>query len=258
MPELTFGGLVNFLLGLASGFIMFSLLYVYFILRGKNMKMDTVHKPADEIDEEALKQLIIDKQHKFKKTYKKDGKNYSRSIFDLSFELIEDISSYHFPQSSHPTLELSVNEFITLNHYITDRVDHILNTPLLKNTRNIRITRVVQLFERKKQIENTKVAKFATNKKVKGAFKATLGAINVFNPAYWFRKLVINRSVDFMSKHIAQLIIAVVGEETSKIYSKKLFDKDIEFDLVEQELNSIEKGEYEETETPSKNRGKKK
>ncbi|MFW6298307.1 MAG: hypothetical protein ACOC14_01375 [Bacillota bacterium] len=246
MPELTFGSLINFLLGLASGFILFSLLYVYFIVRGKNMQLDVVHKPSEEVDQEALKQLIVDKQQKFKKTYKKDGKNYARSIFDLSFELIEDISRYHFPQSPHPTLELSVNEFITLNHYITDRVDNILNTPLLKNTRNVRITRVVQLFEKKKQIESTKVVKFAKNKKVRGALKATLGVMNVFNPAYWFRKLVINRSVDFMSKHIAQLIIAVVGEETSKIYSKKLFDKDIEFDLVEQELDSIEKGDTEE------------
>lgn len=255
MPELTFGSLVNFLLGLASGFIIFSLLYVYFILRGKNMQMDVVHKPKDAVDEEALKQLIVDKQLKFKKTHKKNDKNYARNIFDLSFELIEDISRYHFPNSPHPTLELSSNEFLKLNHYITDRVDTILNTPLLKNVRNVRITRVVQLFEKKQQIENTKVVRFAKNKKVKGAIKTTLGVMNVFNPAYWFRKLVINRSVDFMSKHIAQLVIAVVGEETSKIYSKKLFDKDIEFDLVEQELDSIEKGESEEVEN-TKNKKK--
>lgn len=246
MPDISLGGLINFFLGLASGFIIFTLVYLYFIVRGKNMDLDTIHRPIEQVDEEALKQLIIDKQHEFKKTYKKNGKGFAKNVYDLSFELIEDIAAYHFPSSKHPLLELSVNELITLNHYITDRVDDILDTPFLKNTRNIRITRVVQIFEKKKQIEKTRVVRAVKNKKVRMAWKATRSIVNVFNPAYWFRKVVINTSVDYMTKHIAMLIIAVVGEETSNVYSKKLFDKEVDFSLVDEELQSLEKGENQE------------
>jgi len=249
MPIISFGGLINFFLGLASGFILFTLVYLYFIVRGRNMDLDTIHRPIENVDEEALKQIIIDKQKDFKKTHKKNGKSYAKNVCDLSFELVEDIAAYHFPSSKHPLLELSVNELITLNHYISDRVDEILDTPFLKNMRNVRVTRVVEIFEKKKRIESTKFVRAVKNKRFRFALKATKSVVNVFNPAYWFRKIVINTSVDFMTKHIAMLIIAVVGEETSNVYSKKLFNKKVDFSLVDQELDSLEKGEMQEEST---------
>ncbi len=243
MPELSFGGLINFLLGLTSGFILFSVLYAYFIVRGKNLDLSSIHKPAESVDEEALKQLILEKQNAFKKQYRKKTKGYSKLIYDLSFELVDEIASYHFPKSKYPMLELSIDEMINLNHYITKRVNNVLEQPLLKNTRGIRVTKLVQLFEKKKQIEETKLMKAATNKNLNRAVKFTLGAVNVFNPAYWFRKLVIGTSVDFITKRIALLTIGIVGEETSKVYSKKLFDKEIDFDIVDEELKALENGE---------------
>lgn len=246
MPEISYVGLINFILGIFSGFILFTVVYIYFSVRGKHSEMMLIRKPPVDVDEEKLKQIIIDKQHSFKKVYKKNKKNIGKTTFDLSYELIEEISSYYFPDSKYPMLELSVNEIITLNHYITDRIDEILEQPLLKNTRNIRITKIVRAYETKRSIEEKRLIKAAKSKTVKTTVKVTLGALNLFNPAYWFRKLVINTSVDFVTKKICLMIISVVGEETSKIYSKKLFDKDIEFDLVEKELRALEEGDDED------------
>ncbi len=242
MLEISFGGLINFALGILSGFILFTVTYIYFIIRGKNLDEQSIVQSVENVDQEELKTLILDKQEVFKKTHKKKQKGLGKLVFELSYELVEEISGYYFPKSKYPMLELSVDEMIELNHYITKRLDGILDQPLLKNTRNIRITRIVQLFEKKKQLEEKKVVKAMRNKTLNKAFKVTMGAINVFNPAYWFRKLVVNTSVDFITKRVSLMVIGVVGEETSKIYSKKLFDKDIEFDLVEKELEALEKG----------------
>ena len=64
-------------------------------------------------------------------------------------------------------------------------------------------------------------------------------ALNAVNPVYWFRKLVINTSIDVMTRKVCVVIIGVVGEETAKIYSKKLFDKPIELDLVDENMEAL-------------------
>ena len=245
MIELSFGGLVNFLLGILSGFILFTIVYIYFIIRGRGIDQVLTRQPNETVDQEALRQLIIDKQNAFKEK-KKSGSPVGKLTFDLSYELIEDIATYYYPKSKYPMLELSVDEMLTLNHYIIQRIEKILETPILKNTRNIRITKIVRMYETKKALEDKKLIKAAKSKTVQKSIKYTLGAINVFNPAYWFRKLVINRSVDFMSTKVSLMVISVVGEETTKVYSKKLFDKEIDFDLVDQELKALEEGEKNE------------
>ena len=242
MPEISFGGFINFILGIFSGFILFTLVYIYFSVRGKHSDMMLVRKPNVDVKEEELKKIIVDKQNSFKSIYKKNQKNIGKTTFDLSYELIEEISRYYFPDSKYPMLELSVNEIIKLNHYITDRIDGILEQPILKNTRNIRITKIVRAYEAKRAIDEKKLVKAVKSKTVRTTMKVTLGAINILNPAYWFRKLVINTSVDFVTRKICLMIISVVGEETSKVYSKKLFDKDIKFDLVDRELKALEEG----------------
>ncbi len=242
MPELSFGGIINFLFGVAFGFTIFSLLYVYFIVRGKAVSLKDDEEAVESVDQEQLKALITDKQNSFKRMYKKTNKGFGKVLFDLSYELVDEISSYYYPRSKYPMLELSVDEMLMLNNYITNRIDGILEQPVLKNTRNVRISGMVHLYQRKKNIEDTKLLKAVRNKKLNKAFRMTLGAINVMNPAYWVRKLVIGTSVDFMTRRIAYTVIGVVGEETSKVYSKKLFDKDIDFDIVDKELRTLEEG----------------
>ena len=250
MPiELSLGTILNFVLGMVTGMILFSAIYVYFFVRGKNITIDQIKHPNVEVKEEDLKKLIIDKQKKYKRNRKLGTSSMTKLTFDMSYELIEEISKYFFPSSKYPMLELSVNEFITLNHYVTDRIDQMLNKPLLKNTKNVRVTKFVQMYDKKKSIERNKVIKSLKKYKIDKAAKYTSMAVNAVNPVYWFRKAVIKTSVDAMTKKISVVIIGIVGEETVKVYSKKLFDKELKLDVVDEDIKLLQEGEIDEDET---------
>ena len=75
--------------------------------------------------------------------------------------------------------------------------------------------------------------------KVGKVVKYGAAVINVVNPVFWFRKLVINTSVDVMTRKVCLVVIGIVGEETTTVYSKKLFDKPVELNVVEQEMLSL-------------------
>ncbi len=234
-----FTTLITFLLGLFSGFILFALLYTYFVVRGRGIDKDWRKRHATDVDDEELKAIVKAKQDAYKQG-KKKGQSPTRLVLDLSIEMVDDIARSYFPKSKYPTLELSVDEMLALNHYIAKRIENILNQPVLRNTRNLRVTKIVRMYETQRAISQAKVVKAARSKAVKKTMKYTMGAINFMNPAYWFRRLVINKSVDLVTTHIALMSLAIVGEETIKVYSKKLFDKDVELDLVDQELRALE------------------
>ena len=247
MFEISFGGFINFFVGMATGMVAFAAIYVYFLVRGKNINIDDIKRPNVDVNEEELRIMIIDKQKKFKRNKKLGNQNIAKLTFELSYELIEEISKYFFPESKYPMLELSVNELLNLNHYITNRLDDILDKPILKNTKNLQITKIMSMYDKKKAIEQNKLVKAAKKYKVVKIAKYSAAAINVFNPVFWFRKLVINTSVDVMTRKVCLVVIGIVGEETTKVYSKKLFDVPVELNVVEQEMLSLlEEGVEEE------------
>ena len=249
MFEISFGGFINFFVGMATGMVAFAAIYVYFLVRGKNINIDDIKRPSIDVNEEELKIMIIDKQKKFKRNKKLGNQNVAKLTFELSYELIEEISKYFFPESKYPMLELSVNELLNLNHYITNRLDDILDKPILKNTKNLQITKIMSMYDKKRAIEQNKLIKAAKKYKVGKIVKYGAAAINVVNPVYWFRKLVINTSVDVMTRKVCLVVIGIVGEETTKVYSKKLFDVPVELNVVEQEMLSLlEEGVEEEIE----------
>ncbi len=244
MFDISFLGFINFFVGMATGMVASAAIYVYFLVRGKNINIEDIKRPNIEVSEEELKIMILDKQRKFKRNKKLGNQSVAKLTFEMSYELIDEISKYFFPDSKYPMLELSVSELLNLNHYITNRLDDILDKPILKNTKNLQITKIMSMYDKKKAIEQNKLVKAAKKYKVAKVVKYGGALLNVFNPVYWFRKLVINTSVDVMTKKVCLVGIGIVGEETTKVYSKKLFDKPVELNIVEQEMLSLlEEGE---------------
>lgn len=247
MFELSLSELISFLLGGLFGVLLFSFIYVYFLVRGMRVETKKPKQAAQDIDETYLAQMIKDAQDQFKDTYQKE--HFSKEVFSVSMELVEKISAYYYPASKYPLLELSVDEMLALTDYINQRLDSILNQKILKNTRHIRVSKFVEAYEFKQRIEQQKFVKAARSKAFRNTTKIAFGVMNAFNPVYWFRRLVITTSVDFMTHKIARTMIAIVGEETAKVYSKKLFNQAPEFDLVERELLALDKeiANHEET-----------
>ena len=177
------------------------------------------------------------------------GKYNKTAVSTEWLELIEEIASYFFPDSKYPMLELNVHELMDLNHYITNRISDILDKPVLKNTMNLQMTQIMSMFDKKRAIQENKVYRAAKKYKVGKLVKYGGAALNIVNPVYWFRKLVINTSVDAMTKKVCVVIIGIVGEETTKVYSKKLFEKPVELDMIETEINTmLEEGIIDEDE----------
>jgi|LGVF01.2.fsa_nt_gb hypothetical protein len=235
---ISFQGFINFFLGMLTGIVLFLATLTFLFVRGKNIDLD-VKKPEGDFNEDDLKQLIERRQNRVRKILKTKKDGAFRLTFEASYELVEEISRYFFPSSKYPMYELSVNELIELNHYITNRIDEILEVPILKNAKKARIITIVNMYEKKKALQDSKIARAAKKLKLGKVAKYGGMALNAVNPVYWFRKLVLSTSIDAMTRKLCVAIIGVVGEETSKVYSKKLFDKDIELGLVEENMESL-------------------
>jgi len=236
--SITFGGFINFFLGMITGVVFFLLIVTIFSIRGKNIPLDT-KKPEGEISEDDLRKLIEHRQLSLKRTLKLKNNGAFKVTMEMSLELVEEISRYFFPNSKYPMYELSVNELLELNHYITNRVDEILEVPILKNAKKTRIITIVNMYEKKRMLEESKVAKAAKKMHLGKVIKYGGMALNAINPVYWFRKLVLSTSIDAITRKLCVAIIGVVGEETAKVYSKKLFDSDVELGLVEENMQDL-------------------
>jgi hypothetical protein len=239
---------INFFLGMATGMIVFTAIYVYFLVRGKNIDVEEIKRPTIDVDEQILVDMIKAKQKQFKRTFKGGSEGIAKTTFNLSFELIEEISQYFFPDSKYPMLELSVNELLNLNHYITDRIDDLLDKPVIKNTKNMQVTKIMQMYDKKKQVEESKIVKAAKKLKLPKVIKYGGAAVNAINPVYWFRKVVINTSINAMTKKICVVVIGIVGEETTKVYSKALFDSPVELDMVDNDVKHLLEEGFEDDE----------
>ncbi len=242
MFDFSLGGFTNFFFGMITGIFLFTATMVYLIVRGKNVDVSDITRPQVEVNDEELKQLIIGRQKKLKRSLKLNRDSVAKLTFDISYELIEEIARYFFPNSKYPMMELSVHELISLNHYISNRIDDILDKPILKNTKNIRVTNIMKMYDKKKMVEESRAMKWTKKYKVGKILKYGSMAVNAVNPVYWFRKLVINTSIDVITRKVCVVIIGVVGEETVKIYSKKVFDEDHDLNLVDDQVESYLQG----------------
>ncbi len=251
MPfDISFGGFINFFLGMMTGVVAFLAFVTYFSFRGNRLNLDDVKKPDVDFNEEDLRKLIVSRQVKLKRNLKVKNTSSFRATMDIAYELVEEVSRYFFPDSKYPMLELSVHELIDLNHYISTRIDELLDVPILKNAKKMRLISIVKMYEKKKLIEESKVAKAAKKIRLGKVLKFGSMALNAVNPVYWFRKLVLNTSLDAMTRKICVVVIGVVGEETTKVYSKKLFDTDVELGLVEGDMQDLlAEGEDSDDET---------
>jgi hypothetical protein len=89
---------------------------------------------------------------------------------------------------------------------------------------------------------------------LKKIFDAVKGVLNIFNPVYWARRLFINSAIDIALNKLCLSIIGVVGEETYKIYSKRVFEEERYIDTnvgdivssIEEELENVSEEEVNE------------
>ncbi len=228
--------LISFAVGLVFGMVLFTLLYTVFFVRGLRIKPRlNAQNPMEETElklalKKSTEQMLL----------AQEDEGFFDAFVQASKDLTETIATYYYPTSKYPMMELSVDELLQLDDYIHDRIAQTLNKGLFKNVKHVRVTRFMELVDFKKKLDNQKWMKIVSDKRTRKGIEATLGVINAFNPVYWFRKLVIKTSITTLNRQIAKTMLAVVAEETSRVYSKSVFDETIDYDLVEREIKRLD------------------
>jgi len=232
--EINTYNLLSFFLGLFAGVFFVLIIYMYGVFRELRKESDLSTKNND-VNEDLIIEMIKDAQKQFENKEKKRGLSYTSSLLQITKSLAFEIAHNFYPRSETPYLELSLNETLKLNHYITDRIDQLTNQPILKLFRRYTMSTIYSFTVKTKKIVDNKVVKSLQDFGVDEVVKASMTALNAINPVYWIRKAGNLVSDKIMSK-IGLSIIAIVGEETYKIYSKKVFNEEKNIDTGVQNL----------------------
>lgn len=232
--NIDFSTVISFLLGILMGIIILFLIYALVVVSSIRTKDFIAKTEKDDLTTQEVKQMVEDTQKSFKdKTLRGDlGRvvHCERLCKDLAL----GIAVRYYPESKHPFLELSINELTMLTTYVTKRVDELLNHKGIRMLRKIKISTIVDLTAKKKQIEDSKA--FQTTVSIGSKLSKVKYVLNFINPLNWGRKLIVDNVMNIIINQICLVVIAIVGEETYKIYSKKVFHKEVEIDTGSDEL----------------------
>ena len=232
-----FATIISFLVGVLMGFIILLLVYALAVISSMKTKDFISKTDADDLTTLEVKDMVLQTQKAFKdKTLRGELSRISYCT-NLSKDLAYGIAVRFYPDSMHPFLELSINELTLLTGYITSRVDEILNHRGIRKLRKLKISTIVNLSTKTKDIEESKA--FQATKTISQNLNKAKYVLDLINPLKWGRKLIVDRIINLIVNQICLVIISIVGEETYKIYSKKVFHKDVEVDLGTEELLDV-------------------
>jgi len=218
--------LVSFIIGILFGCALLALVYSVLVVTSLKRKKYVISAQNNEVSDEEVKEIIDNSIKQFKDSSLKGSANVVEHCRDICFNLVVDISRRFFPKSKRPFAELSVDEILKLAVYISDRINEIIDRPGLRGIKKLKLSTILSFGDAKKIIDDSELMKATKKYKVKQVFSTIFGALNFLNPVYWVRRTVVNTTLDFAVKKLCLAIISIVGEETYRIYSKKVFDEE--------------------------------
>lgn len=238
ITNINWGNLIAFIIGIGVGFVLCLLCYLLVILVDIKKEEEKTKKVVIKADDEEISRIITNEKNRFKL----ESKNLKTSekvnaLKESCANLIMDIAKTYYPDSNHPVFEISIEELFELDYYIMEKLEKVFNRHILKRIKGIRLVSVMNAIDKAKIVTDNKVVK-EVSKPVKGLWKA----INIINPIYWGKKAVTHFSTGMLMNKIVLVIIDIVGNETSKVYSKSVFLKDDD-EYIEKVLDNIMEGE---------------
>lgn len=229
-----FNTIISFIIGILFGIIILCLIYAILVVASLGDKKYIIKTEDDSLSEAKVKELIMDAK-KFYKDKKLRGKTGRVThCYKIAKDLAYGIAASFYPNSKYPLLELTVDEVVALLGYIQTRVNELLDRRGLKILKRLKVSFITDLSQKTTTVINSKA--FNVTKDVSKGFGIFKKVINVVNPVVWVRKAIIDNTMVIVLDQLCLVIITVVGEETYKIYSKKVLDKEVEIDSDVEEL----------------------
>lgn len=232
--------------GIIIGFTICASIYGILLLKSINQKANQI-KTIDEtnVDDE-VKKIILD----IKDGYVNETEGLPfKERFDVLgrkiYEVINRIAGVYYPNSKYPLYELNVEELIVLIHYLTNRIDNIFDKTILAPFKKISISQIFKILDAKKKIDDNKAVKTLKKAQVGKIKNIIMTTIKIVNPITWLKKLVVNSTISFAFRKMSLLVVDIVADETNKVYSKKIFNKEnqlqyLEIEQMVEELNKEE------------------
>ncbi|XMB71818.1 hypothetical protein RJI07_06825 [Mycoplasmatota bacterium WC30] len=235
-----------FALGIVTGIILFVLTITFIFSRKERRKTKTRLSHGIPLDEKVIMDMIESKQNQLDKTVKLTDNGYFKVAVDLSLELSEEIARYYFPKAKYPLYELSIQELLDLNYYITKRIEEVMNGKILKHFKKNRIASIIEILNTRKKISDSKLMQITRKIKLQQIYTAGRTVLNYANPVYWFRKLAIKPATILVTKELCKYIITIFGEETNKIYSKAIFKPEESEEELKKKVDMLIESEGDE------------
>ncbi len=244
---INFGSLFSFLFGIFFGAVIFVLVYLLMVLKSLNKNRYLVNVQEYDVDGKEIELLVKATQDQFKDKKLQGEEGNIGYCMNLTKDMVYEIAQKFFPESKYPLFEISIDEALVLTGYVTQRLEQLLDHRGIRMLRKIKISTIVGITSVKKTVEENEVVQVTKKYKIMQKYKAVMGAINIVNPVYWFKKIVVNKSMDIIIRKICVVIIGIFGEETFKIYSKRVFNEELTIDTgVDSLLSDIRKDLDEE------------
>ena len=231
--------LVAMLIGISIGMLLAASIYaimLLFSLKRSEKKICDIK----EIDEELLETIKLIKKDYINITSGFNASEKMKVLGNTIMNTIKMVAQKYYPESNHPIYELNINELIVLAHYITDRIDQVFDKGLLKYLKNMSISKVLTILDLNKKVQSNKVVK--TVKKVNPLVKVVKSIANVANPIHWVKKLLFGGILGTVLNRTSLMVIDIVGSETVKVYSKRLFNEENNLleEIIDNELAEME------------------
>ena len=238
ITTINWGNFVAFIIGIGVGFVLCLLCYILVVLVDIKKEEKKAQKVVIKVDDEVIDKIIKNEKNRYKLESK--GQKASEKLAKLKEccqDLIIDIAKTYYPESNHPVYEISVEELIALDYYIMEKLEKLFNRHVIRRIKSLRLVKIMNFIDKTKVVTDNKVVK-ETSKHAKRLWTA----LNFINPIYWGKRAVKKVSTGALLNKIVLVIIDIVGNETSKVYSKSVFVEDDD-EYIEKELEKIMEGE---------------
>lgn len=233
--------LISFIVGIFAGCALLALIYAILVVSSLKSKKYVVKSNVVSITDEMVLEIVNNSKKAFSDKKIKGAKSTIGHCWTVCNNMVLEIATKFFPKSKHPAAELTIDEILELCVYVSKRINEILDRPALRLVKGLKLSTILSLGDAKKFIDDSPLMKLTKKYKIKQVFGKILGFLNIFNPVYWIRRLGINTTLDFAVSKLCLTVIGIVGEETYKIYSKRVFDEERTIDTeVEKLVDSLE------------------
>lgn len=210
---------IAFITGIVFGALLIVLFYIYAALRSLRKSRYVVVKGIKQIPQKDIEEMIKTAQSEYLADRKKEK---PVGLDKIIKKLVLDIATLYHPKSKTPLLELTLDETILLSQYIINRLDELLSKRAIKMFKKMRVSTAVSIAK----INQNKAVKTAKKYKIPAVIQNIGMVLNLVNPFYWFKKGVIDTSLNLILKKISLIVIAVCGQETYRIFSKQVLVDD--------------------------------